>query len=639
MRDFNFFRNCPFILILIFGSLSVFAQDTIRTYPTNWWVGMKNPDLQLMIRGKDIGKGKTSVSVSYPGVELKQVHQVENPDYLFLDLRLSAFARPGTVKIRIDHPAGTHSAGNQSGATVKVPPVTSVDFPLLAREPGNGTRFAQGIRSADFIYFLMPDRFSNGDPGNDRIPGMKDQSLNRDSIFLRHGGDFQGIIDHLDYIQGMGATTLWMTPVLENDMPNRTEHGYAFTDHYTIEPRLGGAAMYKKLSEALHKRGMKLIQDAVYNHVGLYHFLVQDPPTSDWLHQWPTFTQTSYKDQPLMDPYASAIDRKITSDGWFTREMPDLNQSNPYVANFLINHAIWCVETFGVDGWRIDTYLYNDLDFMNRCNKALTDEYPHITMFGETWVHGTANQAYFAENNLRNPFKSNLQGVTDFQCNFNGIVPALTEKFGWTNGVNQLYNTLSNDFLYVNPMRNVIFLDNHDMSRFFSQVGEDVAKQKIGIEWLLTCRGIPQLYYGTEILMKGFSNPDGWVRLDFPGGWQGDSKSAFTGAGLSPDELSVQQLVKTLGNFRKHASALQTGKMMQYVPKDGLYVYFRYDASQTIMCMMNTADMIRTADLSRFAERTAGFREGVDVLTGAHHPLTGGMEIPGMQMWVLELKP
>jgi glycosidase len=484
----------------------------------------------------------------------------------------------------------------------------------------------------------MPDRWSNGDPDNDHMPGMRDQSLNRDSIFLRHGGDMQGVIDHLDYLQGLGVTTLWMTPVLVNDMPNRTEHGYAFTDHYTIDPRLGGATVYKKLSDELHRRGMKLIQDAVYNHVGLFHFIVQDAPSPAWLHQWPKFTQTSFRDQPLMDPHASMADKKITSDGWFTTEMPDINQSDPYAANFLIQHAIWCVETFGVDGWRIDTYIYNDLAFMNRCNKALVDEYPKITFFGETWVHGVSNQAFFVENNLINAYKSNLQGAVDFQCNFYGILPALTEKPGWTDGVMKLYNTLSNDFLYKDPSRNVIFLDNHDMSRWFSQVGEDVRKQKVGIEWLLTCRGIPQLYYGTEVLMKGFSNPDGWVRLDFPGGWKGDRKNAFTGEGLSADEKSVQELVRTLANFRKGASALKTGKMMQYLPNHGLYVYFRWDAKQTVLCAMNTDSLPARVDIGRYNERMAGFSQAVDVITGKSYPLQDIPAIPAGEMWILELK-
>jgi len=605
-------------------TLAIFGQDTPAFYPSNWWVGMKNTSLQLMIHASHIGDDST-VILSWPGVQLLKVHRTENPNYLFLDLRIGATARPGMIPIAI-------------GRGRKGWPARVLHYPLYARRSGNGTQYAQGIRSSDFIYFLMPDRWSNGDPGNDRVAGMRDQSLNRDSIFLRHGGDLQGITDHLDYLQQLGVTTLWMTPVLENDMPDRTEHGYAFTDHYTIEPRLGSSAAYKKLSDALHHRGMKLIQDAVYNHVGLYHFLVQDLPAKDWLHQWPSFTQTSYKDQPLMDPHAAAADKKIMSDGWFTTQMPDLNQGNPFVARFLIQHAIWCVETFGVDGWRIDTYMYCDLDFMNRCNKALTDEYPRITLFGEAWAGGIANQAYFADNNITTPFKSNLQGVLDFQSALNGIEPALMDLPAGS-GVNKLYNVLSSDFLYKDPSRNVIFLDNHDMSRFFSRVGEDVAKQKMGIGWLLTARGIPQLYYGTEILMKGISDPDGWVRLDFPGGWKGDRKSAFTGEGLNADELAVQMLVRKLANFRKGSSALRTGQFMQYAPqKNGLYVYFRYDASQTILCAMNTSDSTVRLDPLQYKERTAPFSRMTDVITGDGYPMEIGMSIPPMQMRVLELK-
>ncbi|HXB91390.1 MAG TPA: alpha-amylase family glycosyl hydrolase, partial [Puia sp.] len=600
------------------------AQDSLRVYPTNWWVGMKYNDVQVMVHSRKIGDN-AKASVDYPGVQLLATHGTENPNYLFLQLRISAAAKPGIVPIRVDHPGA-------SGTPIVI------RWPLLVRRPGNGTRFAQGVRSSDFIYFLMPDRYSDGDPGNDRISGLRDQSLDRDSIFLRHGGDFQGIIDHLDYLQTLGVTTLWMTPVLENDMPNRTEHGYAITDHYTVERRLGGAALYKRLSDSLHRRGMKLIQDAVYNHVGLYHFLVQDLPAKDWLHQWPSYTQTNYKDQPLLDPHASRIDKKTSSDGWFTRQMPDLNQGNPDLAKFLIQHAVWCVETFGVDGWRIDTYIYNDLDFMNRCNKALTDEYPRITMFGEAWVNGTANQAYFVRNHLDLPYKSNLTGATDFQCNFNGIVPAMADTSGYGSGVNSLYSTLADDFLYQDPTNNVIFLDNHDMSRFFSQIGENVARHKMGIEWLLTCRGIPQMYYGTEVLMKGFANPDGWVRLDFPGGWKGDHKNAFTGQGLSAEETSVQELVRTLGRFRLASSALRTGKMMQYLPVKGLYVYFRYDERQTVLCVMNTGKEAAPLNFERWSERTTGFNRGVDILTGREYKFADAVEIPPNQMWVLELR-
>jgi glycosidase len=621
-RLFSFLATIlSFVAALTF--LPAAAQETVNVYPTNWWVGMHYSKPELMIHGKEIGNA-ASVTVSYPGVTLADWHRVENPNYLFLHLNIAPAAKPGEFNLII-HP--------KSGGVLQIP------YHLLPRRKGNGIDFAQGVTSKDFIYFLMPDRFSNGDPSNDRVPGMRDQSLNRDSMYFRHGGDFQGIMNHLDYLQSLGATTLWMTPVIENDMPDRTEHGYAFTDHYTIEPRLGGAALYKLLADSLHKRGMKLIQDAVYNHVGLYHFFIQDLPEKSWLHQWPEYTQTNFRDQPLIDPHASAIDKKTTSDGWFTRQMPDLNQDNPDLAEFLIEHALWCVETFGVDGWRIDTYIYNSLEFMNRCNKALLDEYPHITMFGETWVHGTANQAYFVRNHLDIPFSSNLPGATDFQCLFSGIQGAIKDTSEDGGGVGELYNTLSNDFLYQDPTRNVIFLDNHDMTRFFSEIGEDVAGQKMGLEWLLTERGIPQLYYGTEILLSGISKPDGLVRQDFPGGWAGDRKNAFTGAGLSPDEGAVQQLVKTLGVFRCGSSALKTGKIMQYVPQKALYVYFRYDARQTILCAMNTGELPATLDFTRYGQRTGGFTKGVDVLTGRQYPLDQKTSIPGRTMWVLELRP
>ncbi len=588
-----------------------------KVYPTNWWVGMKHNKIQLLFRGKENDLNQSKIRINYPGINITTTHPFENGKYLSADITIASSAKPGKVVIELIN-------GNK---------INSIEWELKARRKGNGTEYAQGVYSADFIYFLMPDRFSNGDVSNDHIAGMKDQSLNRDSIYLRHGGDMQGVINHLDYIQNLGATTVWMTPVLENDMPNRTEHGYAFTDHYTIDARLGGAKAYLQLSDELHKRGMKLMQDAVYNHIGLYHWIQQDAPDKNWVHQWPTFTSPNYKEQVFFDPYASEKDKKQMADGWFTKEMPDLNQSNTYVANFLIQHAIWCVETFGVDGWRIDTYKYVDLEFMNKCNKALTDEYPKMTMVGENWNEAVVNQAYFAKNNLNVAFKSNLTGAIDFELLFRGIQPALTKE----NGVNELYQTLSQDFLYENPMNNMIFLDNHDMTRFFSQVDSNVAKQKMGLGFLLTTRGIPQIYYGTEVLMSGKSHPyDGNVRLDFPGGWNGDKKNAFTQEGLTNDEKNIQNYVKQLANFRKQSTALKTGKMMHYVPSGGLYVYFRYNNSQTIMCLMNTSDKEKAIDFSKYTERTTNFSKAMDVLNGKIYE--NKFSIPSKTMWVLELK-
>ncbi len=597
----------------------LYAQQGVEVYPTNWFVEMKNESLQLMFHHPNIARGAT-VTLSYPGVQLLKTAHVESPNYLFVDVKISSAAKPGICKIIIKNKDSSFT----------------INYELKKRRKSNGTQFAQGVTASDFIYLLMPDRFSNGDTTNDRIAGMRDQSLNRDSIFLRHGGDLQGVINHLDYLQSLGVTTLWMTPVLENDMPNRTEHGYAFTNQYKIEPRIGGDTAYKRLSNELHKRGMKLIQDAVYNHVGSYHFTVLDPPMKSWLHQWPTFTQTNYRDQTAFDPHGSKEEEKILFDGWFVPTMPDLNQSNPYVANYLIQHAIWCVEMFGVDGWRIDTYIYNDLPFMNRCNKALTDEFPKITMFGETLVHGVLDQAYFAQNILEVPFKSNLPGVTDATLLFEGIQPTLTQPFGWLDGVARMYQTLSNDVLYKDPTRNCVFLDNHDLNRWFSTVGEDIEKDKMGFQWLLTERGIPQMYYGDEVLMKGVTNPDGWVRLDFPGGWQGDVLNAFTGAGLSDSAKGVQTLIKTLANYRKTSPALTKGKMMHFIPKDGLYVYFRYTDAQTVMCIMNTSDKEKPVHFSDYVERTKGFTNGINVLS--QQQVSPDFTMPAQRMWIVELK-
>ena len=606
------------ILIVVFGSTG-FAQADYKCYPTNWWTGMKWSKVQVMIHGEGIANAG-DVTVSYPGVKLMKVNKVENPNYLFLDLTVAPTARAGTMKIKVNQPAN---------------PVT-IDFELKTRRPGKGRTFAQGVDSRDFIYLIMPDRFSNGDTTNDRVPGMRDQSLNRDTVYNRHGGDLQGIINQLDYLQSLGVTTLWLNPVIENDMPNRTEHGYAFTDHYRIDPRLGGDKAYKELIDATHAKGMKLIQDAVYNHVGLYHFTVQDLPMKDWLHQWPRYTNTNFKDQLLFDPYASPLEKKKMADGWFTEQMPDLNHGNTYVANFLIQHALWTIEAFGIDGWRIDTYAYNDLEFMNRCNKAMADEYPQITFFGETWVHGVINQSYFVQNNFDLPFKSNLQAATDFQTLW-GIQDAMTKDFGWTDGVNKLYTTLAQDFVYKDPMKNVIFLDNHDISRFYSVLGEDMDKYKSSLSWLFTCRGIPQMYYGSELATTGVTSPsDGYVRLDFPGGFPGDTANKFEISGRTVKDHEIWRHVHALANFRKNASAITSGKMMQYLPDDGLYVYFRYDAKQTVMVVMNTAKTSKTISFAKYQERTADFKGYTDIITkenSAFKDLTVG----SYQTVVLEL--
>ena len=607
------------VLALSFFAITNIIAQQIEAYPSNWFANMNYNKVQLLLRSTNVDFSKATVATKYPGIVLKKTTHFKNSHYIALDVEISANAKPGNVPFAISIDGKTNN----------------FNWPLLARRKDRGTKFAQGLSSADLVYFLMPDRFSNGDPTNDQVPGLKDQSLNRKDIFLRHGGDLQGVANHLDYIQKLGATTLWMTPVIENDMPDRTEHGYAATNNYKTETRFGGDKAYLALSDSLHNRGMKLIQDIVYNHFGRFHFLVQDAPDKDWVHQWPTYTQTHYREQAVFDPYHSEADAKRMIDGWFTTEMPDINHENPMVEKYLTQNAIWSVETFGVDAFRVDTYKYCNVDVMNRLNKAILDEYPKMFTFGECWVDGVASQAYYVENNFNLPFKSNLKATSDFSLLFGGIMPALNESNGWSNGIIKLYNTLASDFLYKQANNNVIFLDNHDMTRIHSSLGESIPKTKMAYAWLYTCRGIPQLYYGSELLMKGISNPDGWVRLDFPGGWAGDQKNAFTETGLTNEESDFLHYVQKLGAYRTKTTALKTGKMMQYIPEDGLYVYFRYDNNQTVMCVMNTDTKARTVKLSKYTERTHLFKGGKDIISG--NEVGAEFSIPSMSMQVIEL--
>lgn len=616
-------KRILFILLLLFA----FNSHAIDIYPTHWWVGMKNQKLQLLIHRNRVANEKVTM-LPYPGVKYVSQTKFESPNYLVIDLLITSAAKPGKIKFKIDN------LQSPEAVSYKI-----VEYELKSRNKENGKTRIKGVTSEDLVYLIMPDRFSNGDPSNDRVPGMLDQTLRRDTVFNRHGGDLKGIQNHLDYLQDLGVTAIWLNPAVENDMPNRTEHGYAATNHYKVDPRLGGDEAFTELAKSIHAKGMKLVQDGVPNHIGLQHFLMKDMPSKDWFHQWPTYTNTTYKEQTLFDPYASAADKKRMSDGWFVPSMPDMNHQNPYVAIYLIQNAIWTTEEYGIDGWRIDTYSYNDLEFMNQYNKALYNEYPKLTIFGETWVHGVPNQSFFCENNYNIPFKSNLQATTDFQLLFYGIQEALTKPFGWTDGVNKLYITTAQDFVYKNPMRQVIFLDNHDLPRFYSVLNEDTAKYKMAFAWLMTFRGIPQMYYGNEILMTGTTSPnDGYVRQDFPGGWPGDPANKFTEAGRTAKENSIFNYIKRFANYRKTSSAIKTGKLMQFVPEDGVYVYFRYDKNQTIMCVMNTNKTASTIKMDRFAERAGGFTKAFDVATGVTFNLEQTLTVGPDYLLVMELK-
>lgn len=601
--------------------LVAFAQIPAleRVEPSFWWVGMKNPKLQLVVHGKNIAS--RDVKLTHPGVTLSQVHKVENPNYLFLDLVVSADAGPGKFNIEFQ------------GKNKKK---LSYTYELKARDKSPNR--IMGVTNKDFMYLIMPDRFANGDKRNDVIKGMQEMTLNRDSMYYRHGGDLQGIINNLDYLEDLGVTALWLNPVLENDQPKTSYHGYANTENYKIDPRFGDNVLYKKLVDESHARGMKVIKDLVHNHFGSQHWILKDMPSKDWVHNWPEFTKSSFKDQVLFDPYASEADRKIMTDGWFDGHMPDLNQKNDFVKNYLTQSHIWWIEYAGLDGFRLDTYAYNDPEFMAEWAKLIKAEYPRFTFFAETWVHGMPNQAFFTQGNTINRgFDTELPGVTDFQTLW-GINETLNGKFGWNEGVNKLYTTIASDFMYQDPTRNVVFLDNHDLSRFYSVIGEDFDDYKSGIAWLLTTRGIPQLYYGTEILMKNFSNPDGLVREDFKGGWAGDKENKFTAQGRSSKENEAFNFVRTLATYRKNNEVLQTGKLMQYVPENGIYVYFRYNADKTVMIIMNTNDTASDLPLKRFSERLNGFSKAANVISSQQINSLQTINIPAKTTFVLELQ-
>ena len=611
-----------FTSLLLVAALQVNAQipKLERVEPMSWWVGMHNPKLQLLVHGDQIANA--AVQLNYPGVSLVKVNKVENPNYLFLDLEISPEAKAGKFPI-------TFAQKGKKNLTYT--------YELKNRDKTPGR--IQPVTSKDVIYLLMPDRFANGDPSNDVVKGLQETKLNRDSMYYRHGGDIQGVMNHLDYFKELGVTAIWMTPEIENDMKQASYHGYAATDNYKIDPRYGTNELYKAYVEKAHANGLKVVKDIVHNHIGTGHYTYKDMPMKEWLNQWPAYTQTNYRDQPVMDIHGSEADRKRMLDGWFVPTMPDLNHRNPYVQNYLTQNHIWWIEYAGIDGLRLDTYPYNEGTYMADWALKLKAEFPTLSIFGETLVNSAAAQSYFTGGNTSNRgMDTNLPGITDAVLK-DAIYEALNGKAGWTDGIFRLYATLAQDFLYKDPSSNVVFMDNHDMSRFYSMVNEDFNKYKSGMAILLTVRGIPQIYYGTEILMKNYSNPDGLVRSDFPGGWKGDKVNKFNKAGRTEQENQAFDFVSTLANYRKNSAALTSGKMMQFVPEDGLFVYFRYaeDNKKTVMVIVNSEDKAKELKTARFAERILQATTATNIITGAKINNINTINIPANTTLVLEL--
>jgi glycosidase len=612
----NFWGN-PYPTPLSARVVPAFQNAALRVEPGNWWTGMRHNTVEIMVHWPDVASYSVKIGKA-KGVKLLRSTKLESPNYLFLTLEISPKAPAQKVPLIFDKGSSSFTH----------------EYPILAR---NRETKAQGVSARDAIYLVFPDRFANGDPSNDNVAGMY-QGLQRDSLVGRHGGDLKGVLDHLDYIQDLGITTIWLNPELENDQDFESYHGYAVTDHYRVDRRLGTNELLRELIRECHRRGIKVVRDVVLNHIGNKHWWMRDLPAQDWINQWPVMTRTTYRAPTLVDPYAAADDRKRFNDGWFVPTMPDLNQRNPHVARYLIQQAIWWMEYAGFDDFRIDTYTYSDQQFCADWCKAMLAEYPN--MFGEIWEHGVSVQGFFADDQpmQRANFDSNLPGVIDFQLMY-AIHEALNREQGWTEGVCRIYYTLAKDHFYKDPLRNVIMLDNHDISRFYTIVGENLEKYKSGIAFLLSTRGIPQLYYATEILGTGNEWPShGNIRKDFPGGWPGDAQNKFNAAGRTPQEEEAFQYTRALLRYRKATPALQTGKMTQFVPENSVYVYFRYDESKTVMVLLNSANSPRMVETARYAERMQGFRKALNVATSAVLNDLTKLDMPANSALVLELQ-
>ncbi len=609
-----------FTLVLIVSVFHLNAQDIKlqRVEPGNWWAGMKSHELQLMVYGENLSDA--GVSIEYPGVQLLSVSRVHNPNYLFIDLKLAKDVKPGTFDIRFN-------IGGREAATWK--------YELKAREEGSALR--EGFNSSDVIYLITPDRFVNGNPQNDHVEGMKEKP-DRSNRNGRHGGDIRGIINSLDYLQQMGFTAVWLNPVLENNMTGVSYHGYSTTDFYKVDPRFGTNEEYRELNDELDKRGMKLIMDMIFNHCGSEHWWMDDMPMPDWLNGYPKYTITTHRRTVNMDPHVSEADKEAMVDGWFVPTMPDLNQRNPFMKKYLIQNSIWWIEYAGLEGIRQDTWPYPDMDMMAEWAQRVLEEYPHFNIVGEEWSVNPAIVAYWQMGQVNlDGYHCPLPSLMDFPLQ-DAAVKAFRHEDKGGQGFLGLYEMIANDFLYPDPYNLVVFPDNHDMSRFYVQVGEDVSLLKMGLAFILTTRGIPQLYYGTEVLMSHPGDSHGDIRADFPGGWAGDKVNAFTGAGLTPAQKDMQQYISTIQNWRKNSKAIHDGRLKHFVPQNGIYTYFRYNGDETVMVILNKNNSPQVLNTERFSEIMGGYKSGREIITSAEVGNLKEIKVPAMSAMIIELK-
>ncbi|MDR6966509.1 glycosidase [Flavobacterium arsenatis] len=605
-------------ILLLFLSLSAFAQID-KVEPPFWYAGMHNPELQIMFYGKNIAQYEASVSNN---VVIKNVVKTENPNYIFITIDTKNLPASDFV----------FSFKNKNKVAF------TKNYSLKQRRANSAER--KSYDSSDMMYLIMPDRFANGNPNNDSNSATTEKA-NRSLPGGRHGGDIEGIIKNLDYLSELGVTALWSTPLCEDNDKGYSYHGYGQSDVYKIDPRYGTNEEYLKLSSELKKRGMKLIKDYVTNHWGAEHWMYKDLPTYDWVHQFPGYSQSNYRMTTQFDPNASAIDAKNCMDGWFVPSMPDLNQSNPLVLNYITQNAIWWIEYADLDGFRVDTYSYNDKVGIAKWTKAITDEYPHFNIVGEVWMHDQAQMSYWQKDSKIaeiQSYNSYCPSVMDFTLHdaFGNVFNE--DKDGWNDGMIKVYDNFTNDFLYPNVNNLLIFAENHDTGRFNQNYKNDIKKYTMAMTLLATVRGIPQLYYGSEIGMAGDKGKgDADIRQDFPGGWEGDKNNAFTKLGRTEEQNKFFDVTSKLFQWRKNKSVVHFGKMMHYIPQENVYVYFRYDEKETVMVVMNNSAEAKTIKTNRFQESIKNFKLGKDVLSGKTVEVSNEISLEGKSVLVLEL--
>ncbi|MEE4116547.1 MAG: glycoside hydrolase family 13 protein [Marinilabiliaceae bacterium] len=605
-------------LVSLFFTALIAAQD-LRVEPPFWWSGMENSSLQLLVKGDNITDMK--VLIDQDKAKLISVDKAYSPNYLFLNLDISD-SEPCDFAINF------YDSANRLRH--------SYNYKLLKRGKGSADR--DGFDNSDVMYLIMPDRFANGNPGNDEVQGMK-EGLNRSDNYGRHGGDIQGIKDKLGYIKDMGFTAIWLNPLLENDMERQSYHGYATTDFYKVDRRYGTNEDYLELSKQASELGIKMIMDMIFNHCGSEHWWMEDPPFKDWINYYPDFVSTNHRRTVNMDPYASAIDKKGMVDGWFVRAMPDLNQRNPWMAEYLIQNSIWWIEYVGLAGIRMDTYPYPDKEMMAEWNARVLKEYPHFNIVGEEWSLNPVIVSYWqAGQNNRDGYDGLIPSMMDFPLQ-SAVSEGLKEEESFTTGLIRIYDMLANDLLYPDPSNLVIFPDNHDMARFFMQLDMDVDLYRNGITFFLTTRGVPQIFYGSEILMTHTGGNDhGNIRKDFPGGWESDKIDGFTGAGLMEDQAEVQNFFWTLLNWRKDREVIHSGQLMHYAPVDGVYVYFRYNNNDKVMVILNKNKDKYVLDLGRFTEMLKGVKEGKEIISGKELVLDKELALKPLTPMVIDLR-